>query len=169
MELQSLEQLSYIGEIIASFAVVISLIYLAFQVKQNTSSLRMQTVHQLSSHYVEAQASLAHDKDLCEIYHRGVFKFDELDPLEQMRFSFKLASFLRIFDELHFQYGEGSLDRSVWNGMNSVVNDMIRFQGFRAVWNLRGHQYSREFQDYINRMLETGPAGKTSMYPDLER
>ena len=168
MEILALEQISNIANIIGVVLIVISLVYVAIQIKQNTSSVRLQTVHDLYSQFVEAQASLAHDKELCEIYHRGVFKFDELTPLEQMRFTFKIASFFRVFDELHFQYAEGWLDNDVWVGLNAVVTDLIYYPGFKATWILREHQYSRKFQDYINRILKAEHSRNTFVFPEIE-
>ena len=64
METLTLEQTYYIGELIAAVMVIISIFYLAMQVKQNGRSLRIQTVHDLSSQFKEAQSAIAHDKEL---------------------------------------------------------------------------------------------------------
>ena len=166
MDSLALEQIANIADIIGALLIVVSLVYVAVQIKQNTSSMRIQTVHDLYSQYVEAQASLAHDKELCEIYHRGIFKYDELTPFEQLRFTLKLASLLRIFDELHFRHAEGWLDDSAWTGLNAVIIDIIHYPGFRATWKLRNHQYTGEFQTYINNILTEGLSGNSSVYPE---
>jgi len=87
MESLTLEQVYYLAEIIGVVAVVASIIYLAIQVKQNGRSLRIQTVHDLSSQYSDVQASLAYDQEMVDIYHRGIYNFDQLDNQEQLRFN----------------------------------------------------------------------------------
>ena len=106
METLTLEQASYLDEIIGVIAVVISLVYLGLQVKQNTRSIRIQIVHDLSSQFREHQAAIAHDKDLADIFLRAVYSYEKLNTQEQLRFNLLGAAVLRVLNELEFQRGE---------------------------------------------------------------
>ena len=167
METLTLEQASYLAEIFGVIAVVISLIYLSLQVKQNTRSMRIQTVHDLSSQFKEAQASIAHDKDLADVYHRGVFNYDQLEPLEQLRFNLLVTSIVRVLDELLFQRSEGAIDDSMWRGYTTLAEDVFRFPGYQAVWNIRRKQHSEEFQQYIDKLVENSSHRDVPLYPEL--
>ena len=167
METLTLEQASYLAEIIGVVAVVASIIYLAIQVKQNGRSLRVQTVHDLSSQFKEAQSSIAHDKELADIYHRGVFNFDQLDSLEQLRFNLHVASLVRMLDELLFQYKEGALEESQWNGFKTLLEDVFRYPGYQSVWAIRRQQYSKVFQQYLDNVIQNSQPRDVPLYPEL--
>ena len=167
MESLTLEQASYLAEIIGVVTVVASIVYLAIQVKQNGRSLRVQTVHDISSQFKEAQSSIAHDKELADIYHRGVFNFDQLDALEQLRFNLHVASLVRVFDELLFQYNEGALEESQWIGFKTILEDVFRYPGYQSVWNIRRQQYSKIFQQYVNKLIENSLPREVPLYPEL--
>ena len=167
MESLTLEQASYLAEIIGVIAVVISLIYLGLQVKQNTRSMRIQTVHDLSNQFKEAQASIAYDKDMADIYHRGVFNYDQLDPLEQLRFSMLVTSVTRVLDELLFQRAEGAIDESMWQGFITIVEDVFRYPGYHSVYKIRRKQHSREFQQHVDKLIENYSSKDVPLYPEL--
>jgi hypothetical protein len=57
----SLEDLGNVGEFVAAVAVVVSLIYLAFQIRQNTRWLRAslkQSITDSTSHTIRSEAQI---------------------------------------------------------------------------------------------------------------
>ena len=69
----TLEQYALIGEIIASIAVVISVLYLAVQVRQSTVVTRREafesTISRIIHHWLDEVAASG---DAAQIYHRGL-------------------------------------------------------------------------------------------------
>ena len=167
MESFTLEQASYLAEIIGVIAVVVSLIYLGLQVKQNTRSMRIQTVHDLSAQFREQQTGIAHDKDLAAIFHRGMYSYEKLDTHEQLRFSMLAAAVLRILNELDFQRREGAIDESMWQGFKTIAEDVFRYPGFQSVYKLRKQQCSKAFQLYVDQMIENPTPREVPLYPEL--
>jgi len=162
----TLEQASYVGELISAVVVVISVLYLAVQIKQNTRSIRTQAVYELSSLFAEHQTRLAYDKDFVDVYLRGVQDFDGLSPQEQVRFSLEVAALLRIFAEMHFQRCEYTIDENMWTGIASVIADLMSYTGYQSVWKKRRHQYNKEFQQYVDNLLQDTSLKKASLYPE---
>ena len=76
-----------IANLLAALGVLVSLIYLAVQVRQNTRSVRQQAfqigtneVRRWSSHFVERP-------EVAELYLRGQRNYAGLEPAEQVRFT----------------------------------------------------------------------------------
>ncbi len=168
METMTLEKIYFITEIFGIIAVFISIIYLGIQVKQNTRSMRTQTVHDLSAQIVEHQSSLAYDKEMSDIYFRGLIDFDALETKEKMRAGLLLAGFFRTFAELHFQWNEGALDDAMWLGFKTVMEDIMHNSLFRSTWSLRKQQYDEGFQRYIDSILESESSKRGLPYVDIE-
>ena len=59
METLTLEQAYYIGELVASFVVLISLVYMAIQLRQNTNAIRLGTAHAVAEEFREMFALAA--------------------------------------------------------------------------------------------------------------
>ena len=165
MEL-SLEQASNLAELIGVALVIVSIVYLTIQVRQNTKAMRIQTVHELSALFIEAQSGLAINGELMSLYQRGQLEYESLDALEQGRFGTESAALMRIFSNLHYQYLQGALDEEEWLGFKATVDDLFTYSGFQTVWRLRKHHYSAAFQQYIDSTLEAGPSRITNLYAD---
>ena len=84
MEAMTLEQSAYLAEIVGVFAIVASLVYLGFQVRQNTRTTRLETVQAISTERNSWMDMIASSRDLAETYHRGTFDFQRLDATQKI-------------------------------------------------------------------------------------
>jgi hypothetical protein len=162
----SLEQASNLAELVGVTLVIVSIFYLTVQVRQNTKAMRIQTVHDLSAMYIEVQSSIAQNKEMMALMQRGQFDHEVLDQQEKARFGLQVAALLRMFGDLHYQHLQGTLDQSQWLGFKCLVEDAFSYPGFQAVWNIRRHHHSEEFQLFVDNAIANPAARKASLYPD---
>ena len=88
-----------IGEIIGASAVVVTLIYLTFQLRNNTAATRASTAQALADSINAANLVLAGDSDLARIYHAGKFgDWESLTPDEQFRWGYFATAACRSFE-----------------------------------------------------------------------
>jgi hypothetical protein len=76
----SLQDLGNIGEFVAAVAVVVSLIYLAVQIRQNTRSVRASTYHSVNRSAREAEMAVGGSETLADILVKGNRKPEGLTP-----------------------------------------------------------------------------------------
>ena len=107
METLTLEQMYYIGELLAAVVVIVSVIYLALQVRQNAISTRLNTLAEINAGFKSFYQSIGENRDLADIYMRGLSNFEGLDRLEKMRF--------KIFIRRAFVLGWGSIRANSFN------------------------------------------------------
>ena len=88
----SLEDLGNIGEFIAAIAVVLSLIYLAVQIRQNTRSVRMASHYAVMSEFRTNIRVLTQDPELASAYQAGLEHPDQLSDTDRARFGPLLKS-----------------------------------------------------------------------------
>ena len=100
-----------IGEIAGAVAVVLTLIYLSRQIRQNSKALdrtneyaHAKSVHDINSLYVEVFAPLATDSELASIYQRSIAG-EELDPIEFVRFGAFCNTFFAWLEDMYSQQG----------------------------------------------------------------
>ena len=81
------EAISAIGQIVGALAVVISLIYLAREVRSNARATRVASMRSVSDNFNRWIQQLAEHPDLSELYYRGIHDFESLEGADLVGFS----------------------------------------------------------------------------------
>ena len=91
------EAISAIGQIVGALAVVISLIYLAREIRSNARSARLASVDTLNRWLGE----LVEHPHLSELYYRGIHDFESLKGADLVRFSSLMGQLFHIYGEIY--------------------------------------------------------------------
>ncbi len=81
----SFEQLSYLAQIVASVAVILSLIFVAFQIKQNTSALQRNEHNSTMSQWTVIRMAIAGNREIAELMTAGLHGEGAIDAADQLR------------------------------------------------------------------------------------
>ena len=144
------------AELIGAAAVVISLIYLALQVRNQVKESQMSVVNSLTQQWCEALQTFAIDEQLYRIWYRGVADFDALTEEERGRFSAILINLTQIFESLHLHHLDGKVDPGLWEGFDNRLRDVFATPGAQRWWKLRQHWHSKAFQAYVSEVISAG-------------
>ena len=137
------------GEIIGAIAVIISIIYLALQVRQNTAALRSSATNAASEGAAKLYQTLCSDPDLAMIFVRGNATPDELEEAEMARyFSLWLMTMFKL-QNWYFQTQDRFMDDTLLSSWIKVVRPLSSLPGFRLFWNERKFIFSPQFQSYL--------------------
>ena len=101
------EAISAIGQVVGAIAVVVSLIYLANEVRRNTRETRDASMRWVSDNYTQWVRQVSGHPDLSELYYRGIHDFESLEGAERMRFSALMGQSFRLFEETYYGKSEG--------------------------------------------------------------
>ncbi len=156
----TLEEFNYIAEIIASIAVIATLLYVGMQIKQNTRSTRLETIRDISSGFNSFYDTMASNRELTDIWHRGAFNYQGLDETEKLRFTFAVVRVFRLEQEQFLQWREGALDDDHWQSLSAQYTDAVQLPGWQEVWSRRKHHYTKGFQDYVGKLIAEGEGAK---------
>jgi len=149
----SLEDLGNIGEFVAAVAVLISLIYLAVQIRQNTKSLRASTFQGAIRDVVEHLDQLAGDAELTRIWFAGIRDFESLPAEDRQRFSVYANSLLRRIENVVYQTSQGTLHPGSWRGLRASLKDTFSHPGVVAWWRRARHLFNPQLQDFVEAEL----------------
>jgi len=81
----SLEQLSYLAQIVGSVGVILSLVFVGFQVRQNTAALQRNEHNSTMSQWTVIRMAIAENRDLAEFMTDGLSGRRALDAADQLR------------------------------------------------------------------------------------
>ena len=95
-----LDALGNLGDFLGGLGVVVTLIYLARQIRQNTRSVESAAFQAATRDVAEAIDELSRDPELSRIVFDGVRDFESFSREDRRRFSTYMAGLLRRFAPL---------------------------------------------------------------------
>jgi len=125
------EAISAIGQIVGAIAVVISLIYVASEVRRNTNATHLAAMRSLNDAFNRWVQQLGQYPDLEELYRRGLRDLESLEDTEIVRFAALMQGAFRILEEVYHLQAKGHLEKSVWRGWEAAMRDFNGIPGFR--------------------------------------
>lgn len=130
MDLASWSQL---GEAIAGFGVIASLVYVAAQIRQNTRSVRAATYQSLVGTSINLLQSIYTHEDVARLFSkmRSGAGLSELEPIELAKAEPALLAAFRSFDNVLYQQRVGMLDPGLWLGYRAVMHSFVRIPAWR--------------------------------------
>lgn len=145
----TIEELGSLGELIGSFAVLISLIYLGIQVRRSTDTARTSTYQSVVSDFSALNRAIADSPDLSLLYVQAMEDFGSLDPGEKARMSQVFYMTFRNFENMFYQHQKGYLDEDVWIGWKRLMLNYHARPGFQSWWAVRSDTYNPQFVEFL--------------------
>ncbi len=105
-----------IAEVVGAFAVVVSLVYVGRQVRDNTRAMRSEGFRQASMTLAALLDNWAHDDQWIDLQGRifGGLRSSDMTPLERGRAGLRSQAFLEYVLGIHWQVREGILPPSAY-------------------------------------------------------
>ncbi len=111
-----LKQWAQIAEVIGAVAIVVSLIYVASELRQNTDATQAATFQQMVQLSATTLITMAQNSEMADIYSRGVQDPESLTDLERFRFFLVVRAQWRGMEAAYFQWQHGVLGDPEWSG-----------------------------------------------------
>jgi len=138
-----------VGEILGATAVVVSLIYVASQVRAQRWEARIASQHEITEAFRHAITAVQ-NPELADLVVKANSGLDDLSDSERLQIMAVAQSMLRVWEEAHYQFLEGRLDQSMWEAMLAQFTDLMSVISFQSTWSLRKHTYRKEFVNFVD-------------------
>ena len=109
------EAIAAIGELVGAAAVLITLIYLAVQIRQNTAAVATATYESTMTGFNDINVVVASHPALASLLDRGCQAPDSLHSEEVVQFNFLLRCYANQWWKLFKLYERGSLPIDEWS------------------------------------------------------
>jgi len=159
----SIQDWSAFAEIVGAVAVVVSLLYLAIQMRSQNRETRLSTINSSLAEWNSLLALVADNSELAEIWNRGL-KNEALSEDEEVRFRAFANSYLRVVEGLYLQHLEGRLDARIWHGIGKGTKEMFSAAGLHRFWRHRKDWYSTEFRGFVEKAINSSNVTTDSLY-----
>ena len=148
-----LESLGHIGEFVGAIGVVISLVYVAQQMRQNTRSVRAASFNSMVQNSITLLEHSFRDSEFAEFLHRAEQDPDGLSPDERIRWDSYMTAVFRHFGNLIYQHRVGALDEEMWQSYDRALTEHLRTPSWGA-WFLQNERvFSTALVESVHRKL----------------
>lgn len=155
-----------VAEVVGGIAVVIGLIFVGLELRQNTIAQRLTATQTLVVDYENALDIMSNEQEAACIYVRGINGLDNLNGIERYRFFVIWFHIFRAAEQLYQYSLEGLLDQKTWRGFQRQLDEVARLPGVREWWEVRGDWFSDEFQDYVNDLVQSSTPRQPQLFSD---
>jgi hypothetical protein len=138
--------------------VIISLIYLASQIKHGATAAKWAGAHAVMGTINELLMVLAADGETTRIWARGLVDFDSLDPIERVRFSSLMLSLTSSWDEAHHALSAGQIDQWGMQRFTGSMHEFALLPGFRSWYAVRRGWLSEDLRKRLDELVNRDPA-----------
>ena len=146
------DAISAISESVGSFAVVLSVLYLAVQVHQSTRVARLATQDAATTALRDVTKPFMENAELERIWRVGLEEIGTLSVEERARFFHAAYQFLKAFETIHFHYAYGLMDRQLWDGWQGLLRHYVAAPGIAHYWKLRPEVFSERFRKFVDAL-----------------
>ena len=157
----SIQDLGSLGEFVGSIAVILTLLYFAIQLRQNTQAQKTNVRESMAR---AAQAGIM-ARAVNEEFSAVVFKANSnqpLDEFERFRVRNYAVAILRGFENNYLNYSDGLYTDEQWDGYRLLITSNLELSYFREAWEeMRPYattSFTTEIDSIIRGMKKTADA-----------
>jgi hypothetical protein len=139
------------AEVLSALAVIVTLIYLARQIRQNTEEVRSASYHSVTDSFNALNIAVAGNPELARVVRLGNDAYEKLSEDEKTQYNFTMHAAFRIMDVIKFQSQHGTNDITLWEYEKNTIDMMLSEPGARKWWRERPFNLSQDFITYVEK------------------
>jgi hypothetical protein len=149
-------ELGALGEFVSGIAVLITLIYLAVQIREARKTLTRQNERELTSEMIDVSMSVAESPALARTFLAGATDWQALDPEERLNFHMLLWSLLSPLEHATIDRASGRFQSEILNVYGEGAVNILRAAGAKDWYETNKSLFTPQLQAYIAEMLPKG-------------
>ncbi|MEI9885103.1 MAG: hypothetical protein WDN08_01170 [Rhizomicrobium sp.] len=152
----TLSDLASIGSFVSGLAVLISLIYLALQIRQNTQAQRV-TAHQNRQDFARQFLIKLSDEATAALFIRASAGNPDLTPTEFLQFNALMRYWFLGISGVFWLHENGVIDHESTADSMEVLRNRLSEPGCRAAWYVSRKMFLPSFQALVETLVAESP------------
>jgi hypothetical protein len=142
------DAISAIGEVVGAAAVIVTLLFVARDIRQNSKSLAISALRDTTSQWNQWSDMIASSGDLAVVVAKGNKAYADLSESEKLRYGAYIQSFFDNAESYRVLVTDYKAEKDL-TVLTSIVSRRIAIPGFSAWWRENTADYSAEFVVWI--------------------
>jgi len=144
----TLESLGNIGDLVGGVGVVVTLIYLAIQIKKNSRAVQMNALQKLQNETNQAALAVASNPDLAKVLVTAETGLGKLSPVERCQFDNYARHFFETYESAFHMHSRGHIDREIWAAWKLGFQNEAT-PALLAFWDEENEDYVPAFREFV--------------------
>jgi len=149
----SIQDIGALGEFIGSLLILITLIYLAIQNRQQQKLMFSQAYQARSDAAVQLLRDMAIIPEFAEIMSKAN-RNDELSATEQYQIRIHTNAWVRNWDNTHFQYELGLIPKEHIDAVQLMIKNQSSTKRFQYHWTQSKRIYRDSFIAWVDEIIQ---------------
>ena len=137
------EAIGAIGELVGGLVVILSIFYLARQIKQNTKQTQLASAQAINSSNDSAFDPI-YIPENTQVFTRGQLSYSNLSEEEKILFDMLMTRLVASFDTTTFQHKNGAFDTDLYRGLARFMSSFTSSPGGAEWLETRSESFSDE-------------------------
>ncbi len=134
---------------LASLGVILSVFFLAYQIKKNTTAVKANYSDSLNRTNMEYLRQMIENSELGELMERACEGWDELEENEKRTANFMFIQLFRHWENMFYQYELSVLDQRLWASHSNTMIGYFHHKGTQEWWIHRRVAFAQGFRDFL--------------------
>ncbi len=165
----SLENIYYISAIIGTIAIVLSIVVLARELRQNTKALKSTMAREAGNGIQSWYLTIGNSPESSNLWINGMANPDNLSNEQLLQFFFLCQSVFWAFQTNFYLSKEGTLDSQIESSISNILLNVIEQPGFHLYWEQRQETFFPEFREYIDKVCTQKPSKASVLYKAVQK
>ena len=140
------------GEFVGAIAVVVTLVYLAVQIRQNTESLRISSELALSHQTSDFAARMWAHPEMLRIWDLAITDPSSLSSDDIRQYRWMCADLFLTYESQYQLYKRGLVAEDTWKGKADMMCGLLKSPAVSEWWSLEMAPFSKDFVKYIESL-----------------
>ena len=150
----NLADISQISQTLGSASIVASLLFVGFQIRQNTIATRAASHHAVSEALNQVNLLWARNKEVATIWLAGLSDRRALTPEERWRFDSTMRAYLHVCETMYTQADWGAGDIGIVSAEENGIKNVFSSEGVKEWWAENPFGFSPDFREYVGRLIK---------------
>jgi len=151
-----LQTLANVGEFLGGLGVIVSLIYLAVQIRGNTSSQQSETYARSLERMASMQAYMSKDHAFTKMFNEGLIDPSQLTITQKIQFSWVLTEMFGNIEFMFFQSEQRNIPAELWDRWVETLKWWLTFPGVVAWWKGKPTPFTPAFMSCVEECIAQG-------------
>jgi hypothetical protein len=147
------EAIGALSELVGATAVVVTIGYLAVQVRQQTHSVRSASYQASTDALNQINMAIATDAELLRVVSSKPVSLDALSTEDRYRYSYILLSLFRVRETIFYQRNEGTTAQQSWIREEVTLKQNLESAAVREWWKTIEYGFAPEFSEFVDGVI----------------
>ena len=155
----TLEQIFFLSQSIAGFALVVSLLFVGLEVRLSNRESAHRTIEEMLADNRELRFKISATAESANCWLQGLHQFSALSPVDKVRFSMLAHCFFQTQQSFFLHHHHGRMTDHMYEPLEKSLSDLVAYPGLQSAWDIRKAYFEGAFRALVDGKIAAAQKG----------